>query len=95
MTRTDYNNLLDNKMSVQERQEIRQVIEIENTYKVYEKMVEGLAESKSKAEKMSYLQLKAQLDLMQTKDVSQVLILVSAETLAKPLHLLPETDEEG
>ena len=37
----------------------------------------------------------AQRDLMQTKDVSQVLILVSAETLAKPLNLLPEAEEKG
>ncbi|MBO6128579.1 MAG: histidine kinase [Pseudobutyrivibrio sp.] len=85
MTRTDYNNLLNNKMSLQEQQEIRQVIEIENTYKVYEKMVEGLEESKSKAEKMSYLQLKAQLDLMQAQVnphfIYNVLNIISAKGL--------------
>ena len=85
ITKTDYENLSRYKLSVAEQQELRQVVEIDNTYKVYEQMLDRLKESKMKAEKMSYLQLRAQLDLMQAQVnphfIYNVLNIISAKGL--------------
>ncbi len=85
ITKTDYDNLTKPNLSLIEQQKLRQVIEIDNTYKIYEQMLERLAESKKKAEKMSFLQMKAQLDLMQAQVnphfIYNVLNIISAKGL--------------
>ena len=85
MIRTDYDNLLRQPISYMERQEIKTIVEIENTYEVYENLLERLENSKKKAEKMSFLQLRAQLDLMQAQVnphfIYNVLNIISAKGL--------------
>lgn len=85
ISRTDYEKLSSDNLSFLERNELRKIIEIEKTYETYEKMVERLEESKKKAEKMSFLQLKAQLDLMQAQVnphfIYNVLNIISAKGL--------------
>ncbi len=85
ITRTDYENLLQQTISDKEKSSLREVIEIDSTYEIFERMIERLDESKKTAEKMSYLQLKAQVDLMQAQVnphfIYNVLNIISAKGL--------------
>jgi len=85
ITKTDYDNLLRQTIDDDEKADLQKVSEIENTYKIFESMVERLDESKKTAEKMSFLQLRAQLDLMQAQVnphfIYNVLNIISAKGL--------------